>query len=339
MQDDFEHAALRNANEARLTEKSSEPEHERVHDRIRDDLNPGDMVSNERYKVIAFLGQGAAGSVFSVEQVFLKKRFALKTLNTTCSETTLRRFQKEVEAASKLDHPNLVRAIDFGVLENDRPFMIMDFVDGITLSEYLKKHGAMSLEEMLKIFIPLADALAYSHNENVIHRDIKPSNIMLQTKPQGFTPKIVDFGIARIVSEAGLTLTQTDDVFGTPLYMSPEQCVSARVDQRSDIYSLGCVIFEALTGAPPFRGESSLSTMMQHKNDLPASLTEASLGLNFSRTLETMVATMLAKDPDLRYQSCAEVSQKLKQIEQAWKTPIKTPEPLQFRPSLIHVLT
>ena len=309
VQDEHEFSKLRSASDTRLNEKpSSQPEGEV--------FKNGEFVAEGQYQIVRFLGRGAIGSVFCVEKADSKKLFALKTLNTTIStDTTWRRFQKEIDAASRLDHPNLVKAVDFGLLEDERPFMVMEFVEGITLSDAISSRGRLSTDEVLSIFTPLTDALAYAHREKVVHRDLKPSNIMLQSKEGRVIPKLVDFGIARIASEAGITLTQVADVFGTPLYMSPEQCVSAIVDHRSDIYSLGCVMFETLTGAPPFSGDSSLTTMMKHRSDTPPTLSEASLGVAFSKGWEELIAKMLVKDPAHRIQNCEEVLSRLNRLQ------------------------
>ncbi|MBS1957603.1 MAG: serine/threonine protein kinase [Cyanobacteria bacterium SZAS-4] len=309
MRDDHDFGKLGSANDTRLSERAASSLE-------GESFRAGDLVAEGHYRIVKFLGRGAIGSVFCVESVSSKGLFALKTLNATVSaETTWRRFQKEIDAASRLDHPNLVKAVDFGLLEDERPFMVMEFVEGITLADAIRSRGRLSADEVLSIFVPLTDALAYAHREKVVHRDIKPSNIMLQSKDGAIIPKLVDFGIARIASESGSTLTQAADVFGTPLYMSPEQCVSAIVDRRSDIYSLGCVLFEALTGAPPFSGDNPLSTMMQHRSDKVPTLSEASLGVEFSRKWESLVAKMLVKDPAHRIQSCEEVLSRLKQIQ------------------------
>jgi hypothetical protein len=189
------------------------------------------------------------------------------------------------------------------------------------------------------MFVPISEALAYAHDQGVIHRDIKPGNIMLSVdeKDQSrIIPKIVDFGIAKLTfgeDAVGLTLTRTGDVFGTPLYMSPEQCAGTSVDHRSDIYSLGCVLFETLTGTPPINGNTALETMMRHASGDVPSLKEASLGKEFPIALEFIVAKMLAKDVRLRYQNCYEVANDLRLILQgdaasirASAMPTKLPE-------------
>ncbi|MBC7997867.1 MAG: serine/threonine protein kinase, partial [Leptolyngbya sp.] len=247
----------------------------------RGEIDYAEIVA-DRYRIVSLLGHGGMGAVYKVEQIFLEQTFALKTLTAkNFSDIAIKRFQKEAQAAGKLTHPNLVRALDFGVLKNGNPFYVMDLVEGDNLAEYSRKIGSLNLEEVFKIFIPICFALGYAHTEGIIHRDIKPGNIMLAKTGNPidpFVPKIVDFGIAKLTdAEDGtaVNLTQTGEIFGTPLYMSPEQCYGKKLDHRSDIYSLGCVLYEALTGAPPFTGESVLAVMLRHQSEEPASLKEA----------------------------------------------------------------
>jgi serine/threonine protein kinase len=270
-------------------------------------FSPGDMI-DARYQVIGVIGRGGFGCVYKVVQVLLRKEFALKTLNpVNVSETTILRLRKEAQAASRLEHPNLVQAMDFGMIDGVQPFLVMDLVEGPTLAEYLKENGRLPVETALEIFIPLAQAIAYAHRQGVVHRDLKPSNVILapdKTLKAPCIPKIVDFGIAKIKfsdESRAMSLTATGDVFGTPLYMSPEQCAGTGVDARSDTYSLGCMLFEALTGAPPFNGHNALEVMMQHGSASLPSLKEASLGETFSPELERIVSSMLTKLPEERY--------------------------------------
>ncbi len=281
------------------------------------DLQPGEIVA-QRYKVLHIIGKGAMGCVYRVEQLALQKELALKTLNpVAATDVNIRRFQNEALAAAKLEHPNLVRAVDYGWL-GPQPYLVMDLVEGPTLAQHLKIVTTLSLESALQIFTPICFALAYAHEEGVIHRDLKPSNIVLSSsgdKRLPFLPKLVDFGIAKLDSEEG-GLTKTGEVFGTPLYMSPEQCLGSKVDNRSDIYSLGCVLYEALTGAPPFRGQSVLETMMQHRVETQLPLKQAALGRDFPAALEKILQKMLAKEPSQRYQNCLEVAQDLTLLQQ-----------------------
>lgn len=274
------------------------------------DLEPGTVLL-EKYKVISLLGRGGMGSVYKVEHLQLQKQYAIKFLNKhQANDAAWRRFETEARAANKLDHPNLVKVHDSGLLNDDQPYFIMDLVEGESLSEILKDVGRLPLDKALKIFIQVGFALSYAHSNGVIHRDIKPSNIMVSSTDsedaQGVLVKVVDFGIAKLTGHDEFnqqTLTKTGEIFGSPLYMSPEQCFGKAIDNRCDLYSLGCVFFEALTGAPPLVGDNALSTMMKHQSETPLSLKEASLGIEFPQKMEAIVAQLLEKDPELRYQS------------------------------------
>ncbi len=254
-----------------------------------EEFSTGQIVGG-KYKIISLLGRGGIGSVYKVEQIFLAQHFALKTLNSQkASDQLIRRFQNEARAASSLSHPNLVKVIDFGLLDGEQPYLVMDLVEGKTLSEHLKNNGVLNLEQAVSCFAQVCLGLSYAHDQGVIHRDIKPSNIMISSNQpfgsEGFV-KVVDFGIAKLAyAEDGETqsLTTTGEIFGSPLYMSPEQCFGLAVDYRCDIYSLGCVLFESLVGTPPHVGQNALSTMMLHQSQQAPALKEASLGKDFPR--------------------------------------------------------
>lgn len=287
------------------------------------DLMPGQIVA-QKYKVLGELGRGGMGVVYRVEQLALGRMMAMKTLSTReVTDVAWRRFQVEAKAAALLDHPNLITVHDCGLINNEIPFFIMDYIEGTTLSKLIKDKGALSLEETLTIFIQVCFGLAYAHAVGVIHRDLKPSNIMLvppQSDSSGLSVKVVDFGIAKLTGEEvqpTQALTRTGEIFGSPLYMSPEQCLGKPVDYRSDIYSLGCVMFETLTGLPPFLGNTALSTMMQHQSNEAPSLKEATLGKEFPQAIEKIVRLMLEKNPDARYQDMKSVARNLSLLQQA----------------------
>lgn len=280
-------------------------------------FQPGDMIDG-RYQVMSVIGSGGFGCVYRVHQILLKKNFALKTLNpVNMSEVTMLRLRKEAQTAGRLEHENLVKAIDFGMIDFVQPYLVMDLVEGPTLAEYLRAHGRLSVEKALEIFLPLTQGVAYAHGQGVVHRDLKPSNVILatdRTRQAEFVPKIVDFGIAKIRfadESQAMSLTTTGDIFGTPLYMSPEQCSGQAVDNRSDIYSLGCMLFEALTGAPPFSGRNALEVMMAHGAAKLPTLKEGSLGESFPAELERIVSSMLSKSPDERYSNAQKIADDL----------------------------
>jgi hypothetical protein len=268
-------------------------------------LKPGYVVAG-RYKILFQIGRGGMGVVYKVEQPALKAVHALKILDTSqATQTAFARFQIEAQASFHLNHRNLIRVYDLGLLEDEHPYFVMDYVEGLTLAELIKSRGKLPTEEALGIFLQVCDGIGYAHDHGVIHRDLKPGNIMLTVEHDGSTTvKIVDFGIAKFVeSNQSQDLTRTGEVFGSPLYMSPEQCMGLQIDLRSDIYACGCALFETLTGDPPFVSTTPLATMLKHQTETPSTLKQATLGEKFPESLELVVAKLLAKQPGERYQS------------------------------------
>jgi serine/threonine protein kinase len=275
-----------------------------------------------KYMLLSVIGRGGNGTVYRAQQVFLKTEFALKILyrNQIFDEVQMRRFQLEARAAHSLNHPNLVRVHDFGLLEGNQPYLAMDMVDGITLADQIANDGPMEIDSTIKIFEQVSLGLGFAHQQSVVHRDIKPSNIMLvkdTTVGTEGSVKILDFGIAKLTNHEGgeiQALTKTGEIFGSPLYMSPEQCSGEMVDHRADIYSLGCTIFETLTGTPPHVGQNALRTMMLHQSVAPPLLREASLGKTFPESLEKIIQKMLSKNASDRYTNLYQVAHELAAI-------------------------
>lgn len=289
-----------------------------------------DEILGGRYRVLSLLGRGGMGVVYRVEQIFLGKELALKTIDQTAqSDIAIRRFQAEARAVFAVNHPNIVAVHDFGLLDDQTPFLAMELVKGRTIGEIIQTRN-LSVDQILKVFIQVCHGLAHAHKCGVVHRDIKPNNIMvLDGMPLGTegSIKILDFGIAKLTQHEGgelQALTRTGEIFGSPIYMSPEQCTGGTVDYRSDIYSLGCVLFEALTGTPPFVGESALSTMMMHQGAIPT-LKEASLGNSFAPELEQIVGAMLSKVPNERYQDLSVAAGDLASVNSGQSTTINVP--------------
>ncbi|MBX9942262.1 MAG: protein kinase [Candidatus Obscuribacterales bacterium] len=271
-----------------------------------------------KYDLLGVLGAGGMGVIYQARQVFLDRIVAIKMMkNKFASPKARLRFHQEAKAAASLDHPGIVAINDFGIDSEERPYMVMEYVEGLTLADLVKNSqgSVLKVEEALPIFISMLEPLALAHSHGVVHRDIKPSNVMLAVKPTGGVQvKLLDFGIAKLRDIDDNTiqdLTRTGEALGTPLYMSPEQIRSVRVDNRSDLYSFGCVMYMCLTGAPPFVGENKLVTMDKHLSERPLSLREASLGLNFPAELEACVLRCMAKEPEARYQSAQELRQDL----------------------------
>lgn len=274
-----------------------------------------------KYKILSLLGRGGVGSVYLVEHVFLKQQLALKVLDgkQVLDDAHVRRFQQEAKAAFSLDHPNLVKVQDYGVLESDQPYLVMEYIQGVNLTQFMKEHGALKPQLAAVIFAQLCAGMAHAHRKSVIHRDIKPSNIMLVESVMPGTPgsaKIVDFGIAKLTRDEDgeiQSLTRTGEIFGSPLYMSPEQCAGGKIDQRTDLYSLGCAMFESLTGMPPHVGANALSTMIMHVDEKAPRLSDKSIA-DFPEELERIVDKLLKKNPSERYQNFDDVAADLSNL-------------------------
>ncbi len=289
-----------------------------------------DQSLSNQYEFIAEIGSGGMGVIYKARHIALNQTVAIKMLhNNRMDEVSVRRFQQEAKAVTALDHPSIVRVRDFGVSESGQPHMVLDYIEGDTLSKSIQKTAGLPLGESLDIFIQACDALEHAHSRGVLHRDLKPSNIMLVPRIAGAPlVKIVDFGIAKInlpeIESGVMNLTQTGEVFGSPLYMSPEQASGTKLDKRSDIYSFGCVMFETLAGTPPFVGGSSIETIFRQLNDKAPSLKEGSLGKDFPPELETIVAKALEKKPDDRFQSMSELKHQLIGLKAGKKSSLAT---------------
>ena len=287
-------------------------------DDFSDDVFAPGHVLVERYRLEHVLGTGGMSIVYRAIDLRQNMLVAVKVLHTHLNFQTrsLKRFQLEGKALSKVNHKNIVRVHEFGMHANKTPFMVMEYVQGTSLAERLDLEKKLPLENVLEIALQVCDALEHAHSLNVIHRDLKPSNIMVEADENGNEhAKIVDFGIAKVVSETHSQMTATGEVFGSPLYMSPEQCGGLTIDQRTDLYSLGCIIYECLTGSPPIYGDSALATMLKHQQEQPESLSQATLGEIFPDELERIVAKLLAKSPDLRYERARELTLDLENVK------------------------
>lgn len=268
------------------------------------------------YEVIELLGKGGMSSVYKARQIMVDKLVAIKIMHTHMSHNpqSIRRFQQEAKATFATTHQNLVSVHDFGV-SSDFPYIVMDYLEGESLGALLDREGKLSIDRCLGLFLQVLDGLQHVHSQNVIHRDLKPSNIMILKDGNGDEKvKIVDFGIAKIMDQQGdvQKLTQTGEIFGSPLYMSPEQCASKAADARSDLYSVGCAMYECLSGSPPLDGSNVLSTINMHLNEIPRSFHDVSKNLNIPDKLEKAVFKALEKDPAKRYQSAQEFASELK---------------------------
>lgn len=272
-----------------------------------------------KYEILSLLGQGGMSAVFKAKNLVLNRIVAIKILlgNRNLNEQSLMRFQQEARAASQLDHPNIVKVHDFSVSIDHAPYMVMDYVEGSSIAEIIAAEGKMDFYRAIDLIVQSCDALAHAHEQGVVHRDLKPSNIMVTRLKNGRDlAKIVDFGVAKLLEEEQASapqLTRTGEVFGSPLYMSPEQCLGKKLDARTDIYSLACVLFEELAGAPPFRADNVLATMHMHISDAPPEITKVRTDLPNGMQLSSILLTALSKNPEQRFQSMKAFADALKE--------------------------
>ena len=280
------------------------------------ELQEGTVVGGS-YRLKGIIGRGGMGVVYLCEHLMIGRQYALKALAPDqINESNWARFHSEGKAIARLDHRNIVKIYDMGSVAQT-PYYVMDLLDGQSLADFIRSNGPLTELQALEIFGQICAGLGYAHQSGIIHRDVKPSNIILINLDDGKnTPlvKIVDFGLAKLVgnmASISQSQTATGEVFGSPLYMSPEQCLGAKIDERSDIYSLGCSLFECLTGRPPFVGENAFQTVLMHQNEKPPRLADEFLDREFTPAMEDLVQTMLQKRPAERQQSMAAVAHDL----------------------------
>jgi serine/threonine-protein kinase len=264
-------------------------------------------VLNGRYEVESRLGEGGMATVFGGSDRLLGRKVAIKVLARQYAKdrTAVERFRREAQAAAGLNHPNVVSVFDTGSDEGVH-YIVMEQVQGRTLADIIRNESALPPSRAADIAVGICRALASAHEKGMVHRDVKPGNVLLT--PEGGV-KVADFGIARVASVD--TLTATGSVMGTASYLSPEQARGGSIDPRSDIYSLGCVLYEMLTGKPPFDGETPLSIAYKHVEEQP--VPPSSLNPAVPAELEAVVEKAMAKDPDDRYGSAAEMARDLRE--------------------------
>ena len=265
-----------------------------------------------RWEIVELLGEGNMSTVYKAEEESTRKAVVLKLIhkNLTANVVNVKRLEQRAKALIAMNHEHVSNFYDILISPQQEYFLFCDYFVSETLEEMLSKCGHISVERATRIFEQAADGLDYAHQQKILHRDIKPSNICLVNDQYNVDDvKVVDFGIAKLIAEeseetkSSQYITHTREIFGSVLYMSPEQCAGKKVDTRSDIYSLGCVMYEALNGKPPFVGKNVMETAYKHMNDLPAPLTAPSpVSRSFER-YQAVVLKALKKNPQERYQT------------------------------------
>jgi serine/threonine protein kinase len=272
----------------------------------------------DRYEVLDVIAYGGMGIIYRGRHILLDKIVSIKVLNANYIQepAALERFQYEAKVACRLSHPNIVTVHDFGVTDDRMPYLVMDCVEGKTLGQTLDQKSYLAPEHALEVMSQVCQGLEHAHQQGLIHRDLKPSNIMIASELDGRNcAKILDFGLAKLLGEEKRQgLSQTGFVIGTVFYMSPEQCRGKQADVRSDVYAVGCVLYEALTGTPPFVGDNLLETCRKHIEEMPLPMLEVNPEANTPAALEILVKRALEKNPDARFQSAADLRFAMEQL-------------------------
>ncbi|EGF3616435.1 Stk1 family PASTA domain-containing Ser/Thr kinase [Listeria monocytogenes] len=260
---------------------------------------------SDRYKILHAIGGGGMANVYLAHDIILDRDVAVKILRIDLADESnlIRRFQREAQSATSLVHPNIVSVYDVGE-ENDLHYIVMEHVDGMDLKQYIHENHPISYEKAVDIMLQIVSAVAIAHQHHIIHRDLKPQNILID---HDGVVKITDFGIAMALSET--SITQTNSLLGSVHYLSPEQARGGMATQKSDIYSLGIVLYELLTGKVPFDGESAVSIAIKHlQADIPSAREQ---NPEIPQSLENIIIKATAKDPFLRYQNAEEMEKDL----------------------------
>jgi serine/threonine protein kinase len=255
-------------------------------------------IIGDRYFIEEMIGKGSVGRVYKAHRILDNSAVAIKVLRENLSNDAeaLARFKREAQMLSIIEHPNIVTLYDFGQTPMGEPYFAAEYLDGKTLASLVAERGSLTVSDAEPIIQQVCEGLAEAHSHGFIHRDIKPTNIILVPSDGGFVVKILDFSLAKLPPLAVEDkVTKEGMLRGTPAYMSPEQCQSMEVDNRSDIYSLAVVLFETLTGSRPFFSKNSVITMHQQMNDVPPRMMSVRKDLHFCEELETLVQQCLSK--------------------------------------------
>jgi len=276
------------------------------------------------YRFIEQIGSGGMGFVFKVENVELGKVFAQKVLRREFAQDTeaRARFERESDLAKELDHPGMVPIYERGTTAAGLPYLLLEYIDGDSLEKVINMNTCIEPERATSIFLQIVEAVDYAHQRGILHRDLKPSNVLITLDEFGNeVVKVVDFGIAKVlprVSRETLNLTKTGDLFGSPYYMSPEQCMGETLDTKSDLYSIGCLMYETLTGSPPFVADNPVKTIMLHLTARPRPCGAVSVGYAIPAQLERLVMQCLEKNPSKRPDSAMALERELQKVQESF---------------------
>lgn len=295
----------------------------------------------ERYELLEIIGEGGIGVVYKARHTLMNRVVAFKMLHSESlkDERNRKRFQQEAELMSSLKHPNIVSVFDFGFTPDDSAFLVMDYLDGKDLDALIQDEGYLTPEEVAPIFMQICDAMTETHAHGIIHRDLKPGNIIVVKGGGTLEAKLVDFGMAKFESTSkdrrAQSLTRPGEIFGSPYYMSPEQCIGTELDTRSDIYSMGVLMYEAVTGQPPFLANNMVEMAQMHIYEKPKEISSIIQDPDFPEWLQRIIFKALEKNVNDRYQSTQELKQALQAFSKFWveKTGGAESKPVSVRQS------
>ncbi len=302
----------RTANDKPAAEPEKQPGLSAARVKVGLSLEDAREILKEKFEVESFLGKGGMGSVFKAKENLSKKVFAVKLLNPQLinDELSVKRFEQEAKACMHLTHPHLTAVYEYGLAADGTPYIVMDYLEGKTLDELINEKNYLDHMQAVDLFIQICEGMQEAHSKGVIHRDIKPNNIMITNPAAGLDfAKLFDFGIAKVLPDQQIDytsdLTQSSDLFGSPAYMSPEQCRGLVLDQRSDIYSFGCVMYKTLTGSHPFEGKNFIDTVVKIITTEPQALKDANSRIHLPANLEKVVLRCIAPDREHRYKTAS----------------------------------
>ena len=279
------------------------------------DLDPSDLPAiNDRFQVVQFLGEGGMSKVYKALDRKEQRSFAIKLLKPNVAQSSCP-FEQEINIASTLNHPNIVAVYEHGTADDGTEFALMDYIDGPSLGGILDRDVFMQQDRATDLFIQICEGLTYAHSQGIVHLDLKPSNILVAEGVVEIA-KITDFGIAKVAAKNSEPIVETGALVSTLLYVSPERCRGDLIDSRSDIYSLGCMMYEVLTGKAPFQAENPVKTIMKHLQERPYNFADAMKKADISKGLETIVLHCLEKEPRDRYQFAEEIIKDLELVKE-----------------------
>jgi serine/threonine protein kinase len=294
------------------------------------------------YEFLERIGKGTLSYVYQARSGKVDALLAMKIFRRSPFENkrTLKRLEQEANKAKQLNHPNLCSVYEFGLSEKQYPYLVMDFLAGPTLEEIIRTEGFLEVDRLIDIAIQICDALSHAHQHNLIHRDLKPANIyLLKAKGGGDFVKVSDFGIAKVLPNPGREtryMTADGEEFGSPAYMSPEQCLGERLDGRSDIYSLGCLMYEALSGKLPFSSSNPVRLGFKQVSQKPQSLRERFKDIEIPEALDAAVLCALEKKPENRFASADNMKEVLIAIQDGKKPNLPAPSDSKGKAALLN---